>query len=90
MKTAKLSIALVVLILLFIFSAYNSQPVQIRFIASQSGDFPLFLIILFSFLLGLFVAGLLGTIRGSQLRREIHSLRRDAISGNRSAAGRQR
>ncbi|MFA5515375.1 MAG: LapA family protein [Desulfuromonadales bacterium] len=81
MKNLKLSVAVVVLLLLFIFSTYNSQPVRIRFTGWQSGDLPLFLLILFSFLCGFLVAWLLGTIRSSQLRREIQALRRDASIG---------
>jgi uncharacterized integral membrane protein len=79
-RTFKLSLAIAILVVLFIFSAFNSQPVQIRFIGFQSGDLPLFLFILFSFLLGFLVAALLSTIRVSQLRRQLHVLQKEAAS----------
>ena len=81
MRTFKLSLAIAILVVLFIFSAYNSQSVQIRFVGFQSGDLPLFLFILFSFILGFLVAALLSTIRGSQLRRQLHLLQKEV--GNR-------
>ena len=87
MRTFKLSLAIAILLVLFIFSAYNSQPVQIRFVGLQSGELPLFLLILFSFLLGFMVAALLSTIRGSQMRRQIHLLEKEAVTGRSRDAG---
>lgn len=85
MKTFKLLLAIVILVLLLVFSAYNAQPVQVRFFGVQTGDLPLFLLIVFCFCLGFLAAALLGTVRSSQLRRQIHQLEREAAVARRDA-----
>ncbi|MBE0597944.1 MAG: LapA family protein [Desulfuromonadales bacterium] len=87
MKTFKLLVAIFVLALLLVFSAYNAQPVHIRVPGWHSGELPLFLPIVFCFLLGFLVAALLSTVRTSQLRRQIHQLEREASALRREAEG---
>jgi uncharacterized integral membrane protein len=70
MKTAKITVALIILVVLFIFSVNNSQIVEIVFLGYRSPGMPLFLIIIFMFLLGGALAGLLAAIRFSQLHRK--------------------
>ena len=86
MRTFKLLLAIVILVMLLVFSAYNAQPVQIRFFGLQTGDLPLFLPIVFCFGLGFLAAALLATIRSSQLRRQVHQLERDLASARQGSA----
>ncbi len=69
MKTAKITAALAILVVLFIFSVNNYQPVAIAFLGYRSPAMPLFLIILFMFVLGGMLTGLIAAIRFSQLHR---------------------
>jgi uncharacterized integral membrane protein len=77
MKYVKIILALVILIVMFIFGVNNAQSVQVIFFSYHSPPLPLFLILLFSFSLGFVMAALVCAIRFGQLRRQIALLRRE-------------
>ena len=77
MKTFKITVALVIVVVIFLFSVHNSQPVEIVFFRYSTPPVPLFLIIVFMFLLGLLLTSLLVTVRMSHLNRQIGNIRRE-------------
>lgn len=77
MKYVKIALALIILVVMFIFGVNNAQTVQVIFFSYHSPPLPLFLILLFSFSLGFVMAALVGAIRLGQLHRQIAHLRRE-------------
>ena len=77
MKTLRILLAFVILLVLFIFSINNAQSVQIIFFSYQTPPMPLFLILSFIFLLGFILAALFSTMKIAQLHRQINRLRRE-------------
>ena len=77
MKTLRILLAFVILLVLFIFSINNAQSVQIIFFSYQTPPMPLFLILIFIFLLGFILAALFSTMKIAQLHRQINRLRRE-------------
>jgi len=77
MKYVKIFLALVILVVMFIFGINNAQTVQVIFFSYHSPPLPLFLILLFSFALGFVMAALVCAIRFGQLHRQIAQLRRE-------------
>jgi uncharacterized integral membrane protein len=77
MKTLRIILALIILLLLFVFSINNAQSVQIIFLSYQTPPMPLFLVLLFIFFLGVILAALFGAMKISQLHRRLNRLRRE-------------
>ena len=77
MRTLRMFLAFVILIVLFIFCAHNAQSVQVIFFSYRTPPLPLFLILLFIFALGFFLAALLMALKVSHLRRQLAQLRRE-------------
>ena len=77
MKTLRILLAFVILLVLFIFSINNAQSVQIIFFSYRTPPMPLFLILSFIFLLGFILAALFSTMKIAQLHRQINRLRRE-------------
>ena len=87
MKTLRYAIALIILIVLFIFSVYNAQLVRLSLFDYQTPQLPLFLVLIFSFFLGLLLAGLFNTLKVAQLRRQIGQLQKEVDAVRRQPAG---
>lgn len=77
MKGLRIFLALLILVVLFIFSASNAQPVQVFFWDYRTAPLPLFLVLILLFVLGFVLAALFGAFRASRLRRQISQLRRE-------------
>lgn len=77
MKTLRIILAFIILLVLFIFSINNAQSVQIIFFSYRTPPMPLFLIILFVFFLGIILAALFSTMKIAQLRRQLNRSRRE-------------
>ncbi len=77
MKTAKITAALFVLVVLFIFSAYNYQSVEIVFLSYRSPSVPLFLVAISMFVLGAISTGLAAALHLSRLKRTNSILQRE-------------
>ena len=77
MKTLRILLAFVILLVLFIFSINNAQSVQIIFFSYRTPPMPLFLILSFIFLLGFILAALFSTMKIAQLHRQVNRLRRE-------------
>ena len=65
-----LVITAVVLVLLIVFIAQNTQPVSVRFLGWE-GNPPLAVALLIAAVAGLFLAAIAGTLRILQLRRRV-------------------
>lgn len=77
MKTTRLILCLVILLVLFLFGAFNYQPVRLKLFSYQTPELPLFLIVVFVFFLGVFLSALYYGFKTSLLRRQIGQLQRD-------------
>ncbi|HKK01422.1 MAG TPA: LapA family protein [Desulfuromonadales bacterium] len=77
MKTTRLVFAALLVVVLLVFSVYNSQPVNLSIFDHQSPQLPLFLVLLISFFLGFAAAALWSTMRVTQLRRQIAKMQRE-------------
>lgn len=90
-KALKITLALAILIVLFIFCLNNAHMVQVVFLSYQTPEVPLFLIILFVFVLGLLLGLLFSTFQMTRLRREISQARKslDAIQNGTKKADSQ-
>lgn len=84
MKILRYTLALIILVVLFIFSVYNAQLVRLSLFNYQTPQLPLFLVLIFAFCLGLLLAGLFHTLKGAQLRRQVGALQREADAARRS------
>jgi len=80
MKTLRIFLAFVILVVLFIFSVNNAQSVQVIFFSYRTPPLPLFLVLIFIFALGFLLAALLSALKISQLRRQLTQLRRETES----------
>ncbi len=67
MKLLQRSLALVCLILLFIFCVSNGEPMSVRFLTWESVELPVFLLLIFAFLTGAVLA-----LIGQSLRSVAH------------------
>jgi uncharacterized integral membrane protein len=76
MKTLRILLASVILLVLFIFSINNAQSVQIIFFSYRTPPMPLFLILIFIFFLGFILAALFSAMKINQLNRQLNRLRR--------------
>jgi uncharacterized integral membrane protein len=63
MKLIQRSLALICLVLLFIFCVSNGEAVSVRFLAWESLELPIFLLLIFAFLTGVVL-----TLLGQSLR----------------------
>jgi uncharacterized integral membrane protein len=77
MKTLRILLASVILLVLFIFSINNAQSVQIIFFSYRTPPMPLFLILIFIFFLGFILAALFSAMKINQLNRQLNRLRRE-------------
>jgi uncharacterized integral membrane protein len=77
MKTLRILLASVILLVLFIFSINNAQSVQIIFFSYRTPPMPLFLILIFIFFLGFILAALFSAMKITQLNRQLNRLRRE-------------
>jgi uncharacterized integral membrane protein len=77
MKTLRILLASVILLVLFIFSINNAQSVQIIFFSYRTPPMPLFLILIFIFFLGFILAALFSAMKITQLNRHLNRLRRE-------------
>jgi uncharacterized integral membrane protein len=89
MKTPRIFLAFVILVVLFIFSVNNAQSVQLIIFSYRTPPLPLFLILLFIFALGFFLAALLSALKISQLRRQLAQLHREAEALRKDGSSRQ-
>ena len=89
MKTARIALALLILVVLFIFSVYNAQLVQLALFDYQTPHLPLFLVLIFVFFLGFFLSALYWAMKISLLRRQINMLQREKDSLQKELAGRR-
>ncbi len=76
MKLVQRTLALVALVLLFIFCVSNGQLVSVRFLAWESLDLPVFLLLIFAFMTGVILA-LIGQSLRSVSRSDEKQLRKD-------------
>jgi uncharacterized integral membrane protein len=76
MKALRILFAVIILVILFIFTVNNIQTVQLTFLRYRA-VLPLFLVIISAFVLGFLLAGLFGVLKGSQLRRQIRQLEKE-------------
>jgi uncharacterized integral membrane protein len=76
MKALRILFAVIILVLLFIFTVNNIQTVQLTFLG-YSAVLPLFLVIVTAFVFGFLLAALFGVVKGSQLRRQIRQLEKE-------------
>lgn len=77
MKTGQLVLAIVILVILFIFGIYNAQLVQLTLFNYQTPHLPLFLVLIFVFFLGFFLAALFYRWKLSRLRRQLDVAQRE-------------
>jgi len=77
MKTLRIILAFIILLVLFIFCINNAQTVQIIFFSYQTPPMPLFLILIFIFLLGFILAALFSAMKIAQLHRQLNRQRRE-------------
>jgi len=71
MKNGQIVLAIVILVILFIFGIYNAQLVQLTLFNYQTPHLPLFLVLIFVFFLGFFLAALFYGWKLSRLRRQL-------------------
>jgi putative membrane protein len=76
MKEMRILFAVIILVLLFIFTVNNIQTVQLTFLGYRS-ELPLFLVIIISFALGFLFAALFNLIKNAQIRRQINQLQKE-------------
>ena len=76
MRLVQRSLALVCLVLLFIFCVSNGEPVSVRFLAWESIELPIFLLLIFAFLTGAVLA-LLGQSLRSVTRSTDKQVQKD-------------
>jgi uncharacterized integral membrane protein len=88
MKTIRIVLALAILLVLFIFGIYNAQLVQLTLFNYQSPHLPLFLVLIFVFFLGFFLAALYFSLKISALRRQFDLAQREKESLEKELAGR--
>jgi uncharacterized integral membrane protein len=88
MKTIRIVLALAILLVLFIFGIYNAQLVQLTLFNYQSPHLPLFLVLIFVFFLGFFLAALYFSLKISALRRQFDLAQREKESLKKELAGR--
>lgn len=81
MKYVKIALALIILLVMFVFGINNAQTVQVIFFSYHSPPLPLFLILFFSFALGFLMAALVFAIRLGQLQRKISQQKKAMQSG---------
>lgn len=89
MKTTRLILSLVILLGLFLFGAFNYQPVRLKLFSYQTPELPLFLIVVFVFFLGFFLSALYYSVKASLLRRQIGQLQRDKEALQKDLANRR-
>lgn len=77
MKTLRIVLALAILVVLFIFGIYNAQLVQLTLFNYQTSHLPLFLVLIFVFFLGFFMAALYLSVKISKLRRQLDLSQRE-------------
>jgi len=77
MKVARTALALAIILILFVFSIYNAQLVQLTLFGYQSPHLPLFLVLIFSFFLGFFLSALYYAFQVSRLRRQNGQLQKE-------------
>ena len=77
MKTLRILLAFIILLVLFVFSINNAQSVQIIFFSYRTPPMPLFLILIFIFFLGVILASLFSAMKIAQLRHQHNRLRRE-------------
>jgi len=80
MKVARTALALVIVVVLFVFSIYNAHLVQLTLFSYQTPHLPLFLVLIFAFFLGFFLSALYCAVKVSLLRRQIGQLQKDKES----------
>jgi uncharacterized integral membrane protein len=76
MKALRILLAIIILVVLFIFTVNNIRTVPVTFLW-YSAELPLFLVIITSFILGLLLAALFNLIKNSQLRRQLVQLEKE-------------
>jgi len=76
-KVARTALALLILVILFVFSIYNAQLVQLTLFNYQAPHLPLFLVLIFAFFLGFFLSALYCAVKVSLLRRQIGQLQKE-------------
>jgi len=77
MKVARTVLALIILVILFVFSIYNAHLVQLTLFNYQTPHLPLFLVLIFAFFLGFFLSALYCAVKISLLRRQVGQLQRE-------------
>ncbi|MCD6526787.1 MAG: DUF1049 domain-containing protein [Desulfuromonas sp.] len=77
MKLVKILLALVGLVLVFIFCSGNDTKVVLNFLDYSSPEIYLFLLLLTTFVLGMITASFATTIKMMQLKRQIRQLQPD-------------
>ena len=77
MKTLRIVLSLVILVVLFIFSIYNAQLVQLTLFNYQTPHLPLFLVLIFIFFLGFSLSALYCSVKVPLLRRQLSHLQRE-------------
>lgn len=79
MKNGQIALAIVILVILFIFGIYNAQLVQLTLFNYQTPHLPLFLVLIFVFFLGFFLAALFYSWKISRLRRQLDLVQREKV-----------
>ena len=89
MKTMRIVLALIILVVLFVFRIYNPEPVQLTLFKYQTWHLPLALVLIFVFFLGFFLAALYFSIKISLLRRQLHLSQREREAMQKDLASRR-
>jgi uncharacterized integral membrane protein len=89
MKTLRIVLAIAILVVLFIFGIYNAQLVQLTLFKYQTSHLPLFLVLIFVFFLGFFMAALYLSVKISILRRQLDLSQREKDALQKELASRR-
>jgi uncharacterized integral membrane protein len=84
----RIVLALAILVVLFVFGIYNAQLVQLTLFNYQTPHLPLFLVLIFVFFLGFFLAALYFSFKISVLRRQFDLAQREKESLKKELASR--
>jgi uncharacterized integral membrane protein len=88
MNTMRTVLILAIVVILFIFSIYNAQLVQLTLFNYQTPHLPLFLVLIFVFFLGLLFSALYFSVKVSRLSRQVGQLQREKEATQKELANR--